>query len=917
MTSPQGLADRILPARGAAQKASASFAEQLTDSPGRSDIESSPSSNPFRGPASRTKSVKFRYSATGKHLSSPLKGSPSSPERKPAMSRKAKPATFTPAPSSHAAKAKVREVATTSRKRKASASSFRREDILNSIFISSPSPLSSAPTSPAVSTKDLPFSPTPTTNESILAPPKRLCMAKTLSMRSLGPTASKFSVFSQPLSPKRKQKHAETSAQMDLDAAWDIGDAVWILVNQFGVLADSQSHPELSESLMWWPAQIVQKQPLRVSMFGDFPSSSSSSRGLCTIFAPSCSIVQSINDDSGAKRFSRTTFRLTSDDDVSPPTKKQRLDEVASIETKWESAVQSMEKASTLEKDGLPALLSSYATAGGSFYDSLDDSDADVSDIRQTLPKPASSARKKSKPTDSTRKLKPQRSRANLRNDISGNTPRSPSPCLPDPTLQIPGELVLAMAPRTGGAYWPGQILEHVPDRKEKYKVKFLDDEQHVITRDRFWTSEEEGFVRCTLGEWESAVKTIDDPESGDEGGEYNIDDDTNADDTTSALPPPPPAEDFEDLPIRTQLAYVKPILHAILSKEYVPAREKHEAFMRGGSERVALLKSAGIRGGMDARFVKAVQKAICKWVLGDNGVKPERLDTGDIVRGASGAEVEGGVEGGATINDLPPEVVQAETLPRDSPEDIKMVGIDGAILPEDVRADMNDGTGNEALLPSAPDKQVEVTQDCEMVVDGQEQQPPSANGVALSPAVKQASLAAKSQLDLLAEVSQAVATEPSLLPSHPEVPRLKIDPLDVTSKDTSSQPSPLTPVPDEDSRRSALVVCEEFETLSGIEKLDYCLNILLPESIQQLLLWRSGERTSPVLLSTEEEQRLHDVGARKAAETDWVDDVMRLRAAQARLLGIDPNRKAEEKKADVVQSGSRSRLGRGTVSRP
>ena len=95
-----------------------------------------------------------------------------------------------------------------------------------------------------------------------------------------------------------------------------------------------------------------------------------------------------------------------------------------------------------------------------------------------------------------------------------------------------------------------------------------------------------------------------------------------------------------------------------------------------------------------------------------------------------------------------------------------------------------------------------------------------------------------------------------------------------------------------------------------------YCLNILLPESIQQLLLWRSGERTSSALFSPEEEQRLRDVGVRKAAETDWVDDVMRLRAAQARLLGIDLNKKAEEKQVEV-QGGSRSRPRRGTVSRP
>ncbi|KAI9574204.1 hypothetical protein HD554DRAFT_2045299 [Boletus coccyginus] len=905
----EGLAERILPARGAAQKATASFAEQLDDSPGHSDLDSPTPSNPFPEPAHRTKAVKYRYTATGKHLSSPLKGSASSPDRKPAKPGKS----FTPIPSSHAHKGKAPAVATTSRKRKVSA---RKEDILSAMFISSPSPLSSTPSSPIVSTKDLPPSPT-------AHPPKRLSVSKTLSLRSLGPSASKVSVLSQPLSPKRKKKKNKTNARKPESAdAWDIGNSVWVLVNQSGMLADNstqpKSDPESSEPLSWWPAQVVQKKPLRVSMFGDFPSLSSTNRGLCTIFAPSSSNVQSIHDDSGTKRFSRATFRLTSlpaNDDAGPPTKKPRLDDVASIEARWESAVQSMDKASTLEKDGLPALLSSYATTGGSFYDSLDDSDHDTSDLRQSFRKPTSSASKKSKLTESTSKLKPQRSRANLKDNARESTPRGWSPCPPDPTLQIPGELVLALAPKTGSSYWPGQILEHVPERKEKYKVKFLDDEEYVITRDRFWTSEEEGFVRCTLGQWESAIKITDDPDSGDEGEEYNADGGDAEDPDDSALPPPPLAENFEDLSVRAQVAYVKPVLRAILNKEYAPTREKHEAFVRGGSGRAALLKSAGVRGGMDARFVKAVQKAICQWVLGERG--PERLDVRDVVTGSSG------VEAGATVKAISPKVVSAETLPRDSMEDDKMEGIEDAVVSEDVRADKNDSVVNGASPLTTPDKQVEVAQSSEMEVDRPEQQPsslPPPKDVCPSPVVKQASLVPKSQLDLLAEVSQAVATEPSLLPSHPELPRLKVDLTDIPREDTPSQPSPLTPIPDQEqqqqqqpSKRSALVVCEEFETLSGVEKLDYCLNILLPESIQQLLLWRSGERTSPTLFPPEEEQRLRDVAARKAAETDWVDDVMRLRAAQARLWGIDLNKKAEV----VQQGGTRSRPRRGTVSRP
>ena len=722
MTSPQGLVEQILPARGAAQKASASFAEQLADSPGRSDGDSPAPANPFHEPVHRTKAVKYRYTATGKHLSSPLKGSSSSPERKQVKSKRKLMATSP----SHAT-AKAPGVASTSRKRKASFLPSH-EELLRSSFLSSPSPLSSAPTSPLVPKKDLSPSPALTAKELAPDPPKRISISKTLSLRAFGPTASKASVLSQPLSPKRKQKKKyKADTKKDLDV-WAIGNSVWVLINQSGVIADSTTKVDPSGEVMWWPAQVccnvahfdkcsiyvsqvVQKQPIRVSLFGDFPSSSSTSRGLCTIFAPSSSNVLPINDDSGVKRFSRATFRLipsSVDDDVSPPTKKPRLDETASMETRWESAVQSMDKASTLEQDGLPTLLSSYAATGG--YDSLDDSDSDTPDLRQPLRKPTTP--RESALSASAKKSKPRRSKV----DTSGTAPREMSLCHPDPTLQIPGELVLALAPRTGNAYWPAQILMHVPAPKEKYRIKFLDDEEYVVSRDRFWTSEEEGFVLCTLGEWESPVKASDDVDSSDEGGEYGAEDGadvTGLDDAICPLAPPPRAEAFADLPVRAQLAYVKPVLQAILTKEYEPVRGNHEAFMRGGSARLALMKSAGVRGRMDARFVKAIQKAICEWVLGAGGLKPQKLDTGNEAIKTDGAEE------GATPKAISSE--SNETLPHDSTEDGKMEGIEGAVA-EDVQTHKNNGPQNGTLDLSMPDKHVEGDQDIEMAADMQEE---------------------------------------------------------------------------------------------------------------------------------------------------------------------------------------------------
>ncbi|KAL4068125.1 hypothetical protein J3A83DRAFT_4096706 [Scleroderma citrinum] len=560
------------------------------------------------------------------------------------------------------------------------------------------------------------------------------------------------------------------------------------------------------------------KEPIRVSLFGDFPSDSSTLRRTCTIAKPSPGNILSINDECGTRRFDRSIFRIrsTADDLVDltspPPQKKQRLDNETSLDDRWEEAVSSMEKASALEREGLPAVISSYANGNGSFSDSLDDPDPDTSTLRKSA----------------------AHSKASLKVTYAP-TPRSRSVCPPDPTIQIPGELVLAQAPGTGSYYWPGKILSHRPDTYEKYMVQFLDDKVYCVSRGKFWTSEEKGFVTCLLGEWESAVKTTDDPESEDEG-EVNGNAGQDDLDNVPREPPPPPGE-FDALSVHAQLAYVKPVLRAILEKRYAPALMKHEAFMKGGSARAALLKTAGVRGGLDARFIKVVQRAICKWMIGDSD-RPVRyvLDTnGDTIISGSTAD--------AVNPPMPPEAVNKEPS-----EDVKMDGI-------------------EEIVPSG---------------DGQ---PEGAEGNPRTPTSKEGG---------------SKEEAPENLDSH-------------TVLDQPEQPDASTSSDDTRQELPRPIGCDEFETLPGVEKLDYCLNVLLPEAVQQLLLWRSGERVNVTLLSDAEEQRLHDIAVKKASETDWVDDVMRLREAQARLWGVDLNKAAHEEKK-IVPGGTRTRPRMATI---
>jgi hypothetical protein len=67
-----------------------------------------------------------------------------------------------------------------------------------------------------------------------------------------------------------------------------------------------------------------------------------------------------------------------------------------------------------------------------------------------------------------------------------------------------------------------------------------------------------------------------------------------------------------------------------------------------------------------------------------------------------------------------------------------------------------------------------------------------------------------------------------------------------------------------------------------------YCLEVLLPEALNQILLWRKAERKSVEVMwdNMKEEERLHERGEELLRETDWVMDIMRLRGALVSTFG-------------------------------
>ncbi len=58
---------------------------------------------------------------------------------------------------------------------------------------------------------------------------------------------------------------------------------------------------------------------------------------------------------------------------------------------------------------------------------------------------------------------------------------------------------------------------------------------------------------------------------------------------------------------------------------------------------------------------------------------------------------------------------------------------------------------------------------------------------------------------------------------------------------------------------------------------------MLFHEATLQLLLWRSGERRSPDLLSQDEEARLRAIGLAKSEEKEWVEEISRMRGMKAK----------------------------------
>lgn len=77
------------------------------------------------------------------------------------------------------------------------------------------------------------------------------------------------------------------------------------------------------------------------------------------------------------------------------------------------------------------------------------------------------------------------------------------TPPLPDESVQVPGELVLAKEAPSNTFFWPAKVTGYVPPASRKappkYEVTWLDRKVDDITRDLFYIYEQDEFGTCKV----------------------------------------------------------------------------------------------------------------------------------------------------------------------------------------------------------------------------------------------------------------------------------------------------------------------------------------------------------------------------------------------------------------------------------
>ncbi|KAI9065429.1 hypothetical protein FKP32DRAFT_1590609 [Trametes sanguinea] len=653
----------------------------------------------------------------------------------------------------------------------------------------------------------------------------------------------------------------------------DFGDLVWVSIDMRGKLANTDDAGD--EDTLWWPAKVDLPKPcMRVSLFGEPPGYTAPADTQLDIPSPSASNVRSLHHN-GRLRFSEADYRSSPRQSVqSLPRKRRKLD----LDAAWREA-RDMALAEDAARNAGAG--SKEAVAGSSKFGVTTSSRR-----RKANPFPSmdsSKTKEKRKGKTIGKRNKGKGKEGDLSSDFSEDLDlsdfqptsqrawRAPSA---NPLLEIPGELVLARDSKRQD-HWPAKILEYIKPQharqRPKYRVLFFDGTVLAIDQDMFWTTTDDEFATCRLGESKDNYgldSDIDAPDEDDKAEDFNrpfASEDEAELRAPSPLPslPPPAPEVFEyDLSIAEQFEYVKPVLAAVLEGRYGPAMERHEGFMRGAGARRKILDSVPLRGSLSAKEKEEVAYLVRSWARR----RERRREMG-----------------------LSTEYPRDKLYPSDSSAPGEATGHD-------------DDDADSVLTPASDTS----GGDTEPLALFEAEPPPS------SFAATEADT--DDDIHLRDPPSDAPVHEDNHSPQVQESPTVLPDAMATKSVDSGDDHMATEPmagargndVADETLRTAPRL---SYDDLDAVEKITYCNNVLLQEAILQLLLWRTGQRKTLGLLSPEEEQRLHDVALEEGEKTNWVHDILRMRQAVEKTML--PTFKGKGKAGEPVP-GVRARTRRG-----
>ncbi|KAH8800582.1 hypothetical protein DL96DRAFT_798561 [Flagelloscypha sp. PMI_526] len=359
------------------------------------------------------------------------------------------------------------------------------------------------------------------------------------------------------------------------------GAYVWAPVDPLS-FSPSQTHA------VWWPGKVLlhSGSSATVKLFGDLPPSSHN-----PIQAKPSDLLTLLDGrsfgtlDARKCRFDEPQFTSTADE---PPRKKVKRD----ITDIWDKAVSAalVEKIAK-EDDGMPPpnVMSSRHWVS--------------EDIDELMSSRASSLG------------------LDLEPEIDASDESKPY-------VKVPGELVLAIHRASSKElYWPAKVKDRrsptAARKRAEYLLEWCDDSADSwLNRDQFYTSGEEGFGDCKMGQ----VQT-------EEAWNETDDDETFEAKLRRALSPELPVlgadEAFWDLDFRGQVAHVIPILRATIEGRYAPALPLHNAFVKGGKGRSDLLKDDSLsrKGRMSNRQVERISTLVEHWALREERYSANRIN--------------------------------------------------------------------------------------------------------------------------------------------------------------------------------------------------------------------------------------------------------------------------------------------------